>query len=197
MRATPAAARMILAAAFCLAAAACAPAARAQQYCCEEADPPSYPHEPHFVLARRTSEQTSESSFKLSDGDVIRVRRRPTAWRPTRTESELPPLLIRFVLNTGPEVEWWKGLTVYRHESPGPQHPRGRWLKVRHVSVNHSNSYAGSVDVHVKDLRGGVVLVFEKAKALGAHTPMHGMLLTEADSHLAGETIYFEWQKDR
>lgn len=173
-----------------------APAPRAQQYCCEEAEPPAYPHEPQFVLAPRTSERLFESDFKLSDGDLFRVQRRPTQWLPTRTEGELPPLLIRFVLGKGEEVKWWKGLTVYRHELPSTQHPRGRWLRVRQVSVEGVGNYGGQVDVHVNDLRGGVVLVFEKAKFLGAHTPMHGMLLTEADSHLAGETIYFNWVKD-
>lgn len=186
-------ARLLLAAVLSL---SLAPAGRAEQYCCEEAEPPSYPREPQFVLAKRTSERSFESVFKLSDGDVFHVRRRPTAWRPTRTEGELPPLLIRFVLDRGPEAKWWKGLTVYRHEPPSPQHPRGRWLKVKHVSLESGSSYSGSVNIHVNDLRGGVILVFEKAKTFGAHTPMHGMLLTEADSHLAGETIYFKWVKD-
>ena len=189
-------ARIFAALVFAAAAFSLAPAAGAQEYCCKEADPPPYPHEPQFVLARRTSEQTFETVFKLSDGDVIRVTRRPTRWPTMRTEDELTPLWIRFVLSTGRDVSWWKGLTVYRHNPPTPRDPRGRWVGVGHVSLDRSNAYGGFVDIQVKDLRGGVILVFEKAKALGAHTPMHGMLLTEADAHLAGETIYFQWEKD-
>jgi hypothetical protein len=51
-------------------------------------------------------------------------------------------------------------------------------------------------DTHAGQLRGGAALVFEKAKAFGARTPMHGMLLAEADGHLAGEAITFAWEKD-
>ena len=183
-------------AALALAVAAGAPAASGRQQ--EEASPPSYPHEGHFVLGRRTTEGRSESVFKLSDGDVIRVQRRPTRWRPLRTEGELPPLLIRFILDTAPDVTWWKGITVYQHELPSaPHRPRGRWVKLGQLSLEGSTGNTSSLDIHVSQLRGGVALVFEKAKALGAHTPMHGMLLTEADGHLAGETIRFVWEKDR
>ena len=186
---------LILGGAFCLALVV-SPSPRAALAQQEEADPPPYPHEENFVLARRTSEERSETVFKLSDGDVIRVERRPTRWRPLRTEAELPPLNIKFVLHTSAEVKWWKGLTVYQNELPTASHPRGRWLKLAHVFVEDRYSRGRSVEIHVNQLRGGVVLVFEKAKAFGAHTPMHGMLLTEADGHLAGETITFFWEKD-
>jgi hypothetical protein len=196
MKAWPKLCASVLGGAFflTLVASPCSRVSLAQQ---EEAAPPSYPHEDNFVLPRRTTEESSESVFKLSDGDVIRVKRRPTRWRPTRTESELPPMKIRFVLDTAPQVKWWKGLTVYQNELPTRYNPRGVWLKLGHVFVEDRYSHGRSLEIHVNQLRGGVVLVFEKAKAFGAHTPMHGMLLTEAEGHLAGETIYFTWEKDQ
>jgi hypothetical protein len=94
-------------------------------------------------------------------------------------------------------VKWWKGITVYKNELPTPDRPNGRWVRLGQVSI--SDNRHGSdmyLEVPMDKLRGGVVLVFEKAKALGAHTPVHGMLLTEANDDLAGQKITFTWDKD-
>ena len=194
--------RRIIAAAFCLVIAALlSPPGSAQDYESkvfqnEEAVPPAYPREDNFRLGRYGTASDRKRVFQLSDGDVIRIDRRPTRWLPERTGGELPPLLIRFRLDTLHEVTWWKGITIYKNELPSAEHPRGRWLKLAHLSLEGKYDNAPSFDLHVSQLRGGVVRVFEKAKALGAHTPVHGLLLDETNDDLAGQLVTFVWEKD-
>ena len=189
--------RWILAASLCL---AFAPAPRAQQigteiFHNEEAAPPAYPRE-DFRLGTYGTESDRKREFKLSDGDVIRVERRPTHWLPERTEGELPPLMVRIRLDTPHEVTWWKGITIYKNELPSAEHPRGRWLKLAQLSLEGKYDNQPSYEFHVSQLRGGIVLVFEKAKAFGAHTPMHGLLLDETNGDLAGQIVTFVWERD-
>ena len=187
--------RWILAAACCLTFAASARAQDTHIYQNEEAAPPAYPREDNFRLGRYGTESDRKREFKLSDGDVIRVERRPTRWRPEHTD-DLPPLLVEIRLDTPHEVTWWKGITIYKNELPSAEHPRGRWLKLAHLSLEGTYDNEPSYRFHVSQLRGGIVLVFEKAKAFGAHTPMHGLLLDETNGDLAGQTVTFVWEKD-
>jgi len=197
MKVTSTVARVFLASvALCLALAATSPllATRAQQY--EEAAPPSYPKEDNFSLGRYGTASGRQSVFKLSDGDEIRIERQPWAWGSVRPNGQPSPWFV-LELRTSRRVKWWKAITVYKNELPTMEHPKGRWVRLGHVSVaDNMTSVESYLDVSMSQLRGGLVLVFEKAKALGVHTPVHGMLLTEANGDLAGQRLIFTWDKD-
>jgi hypothetical protein len=181
--------------AFCLALPATPRvlATRAQQY--EEAAPPSYPKEDNFFLGRYGMASGRQTVFKLSDGDEILLERQVRAWAARPTGQPSPWFVLE--LRTSRRVKWWKAITVYKNELPTPEHPKGRWLRLGHVSVtDNMTSVESYLNVSMSQLRGGLVLVFEKAKAFGAHTPVHGMLLTEANDDLAGQRLIFTWDKD-
>jgi hypothetical protein len=176
-----------------LAATPCVLATRAQQY--EEAAPPSYPREDNFFLGRYGAESGRQSVFKLSDGDEILLERQARAWAVRPTGQPSPWFVLE--LRTSRRVKWWKAITVYKNELPTPEHPKGRWVRLGHVSVTDNMTTVESyLNMSMGQLRGGLVLVFEKAKAFGVHTPVHGMLLTEANYDLAGQRLIFTWDKD-
>ncbi|MFL6231041.1 MAG: hypothetical protein ACJ741_19875 [Pyrinomonadaceae bacterium] len=191
--------RWILAAAFCLMLAASARAqeseSRVLYFNNEEAAPPAYPREDSFRLGRYGTESDRKREFKLSDGDVIRVERRPMNPRSERTH-EAPSPWVEIVLDTPHEVTWWKGITIYKNELPSAEHPRGRWLKLAQLNLAGRFDNTPIYQLPASQLRGGIVLVFEKAKALGVHTPMHGLLLDETNDDLTGQIITFVWEKD-
>src|SRR3954467_2244683 len=106
-------ARLILACAVmavALVAPPCAPIVRAQR---EEALP-AFSSENRILLERYTGAwgpgNVVTQRFRLSDGDHIIVSRRPDA---------LPRDRVEFVLETGPRVTWWKGLSIYKNEERG------------------------------------------------------------------------------
>lgn len=186
MRSTSTIARMVIAAALCLALAATpsAPAARAQQ----EASLPSFASENIIRLDRYTGEWGRGSivtqRFRLSDGDDIIVSRKPNAVARDRVE---------FVLETGPRVTWWKGISLYKNDE---RNGRIVTYKLNHVQAQDDDHGPKTLQLRLDQLPWGVVLSFEKAKALGAHTPMYGLQLFETDDDLAGQRITFRWEKD-
>jgi hypothetical protein len=188
MKATPNIARTILAsAALCLllAAAPRLPSARAQQ----EVSMPSFTRENRIYLNRYTGEWGRGSvvtqRFRLSDGDEIIVSRRPDA---------VPRDRVEFVLETGPRVTWWKGISIYKNEE---RSGRAVTYKLAHVKTQDDDRGPKTLQLRMDQLPWGVVLSFEKAKAFGAHTPMYGLHLFETDDDLAGQRITFRWEKDR
>jgi hypothetical protein len=197
IKVTSTVARLILAsAALCLALAGTPPALATRSLQYQEAAPPSYPREDNFFLGRYGTASGRQSVFKLSDGDEILIERQPRAWASARSTGQPSPWFI-LELRTSRRVKWWKAITVYKNELPTPEHPQGRWLRLGHVSVtDNMTSVESYLEVSMGQLRGGLVLVFEKAKAFGAHTPVHGMLLTEANDDLAGQRLIFTWDKD-
>ena len=188
MRATSNTARVIFAsAALCLALAAlpAAPAARAQQ----EASMPSFTQENRLHLDRYTGAWGSGNivtqRFHLSDGDDIIVSRKPNAVARDRVE---------FVLETGPRVTWWKGISLYKNDE---RNGRAVTYRLGHVQTQDDDRGPKTLTLRMDQLPWGVVLSFEKAKAFGAHTPMYGLELFETDDDLAGQRITFRWEKDR
>ena len=187
MKATATIARMILAsAALCLALAGPpgVPPARAQQ----EASMPSFARENRIYLDRYTGEWGRGSivtqRFRLSDGDDIIVSRKPNA---------VPRDRVEFVLETGPRVTWWKGITLYKNDE---RNGRAVTYKLGHVQTQDDDHGPKTLSLRMDQLPWGVVLSFEKAKAFGAHTPMYGLHLFETDDDLAGQRITFRWEKD-
>ncbi|MFL6231040.1 MAG: hypothetical protein ACJ741_19870 [Pyrinomonadaceae bacterium] len=169
-------------AAICLALVA---ATRAQQ---REEALPAFASENIIRLDRYTGQWGAGNivtqRFRLSDGDQIIVSRRPGA---------VPRDRVEFVLEAGPRVTWWKGITLYKHEERG-----GKIVTYRldHVQTQDNDRGPKTLRLRMDQLPWGVVLSFEKAKALGAHTPMYGLQLFETDDDLAGQRITFRWEED-
>ncbi|MFN2480139.1 MAG: hypothetical protein ABR554_01470 [Pyrinomonadaceae bacterium] len=188
MKATSTAARIILASAavaLVLGAAPGAAPARAQR----EEGLPSFKQENILRLDRYTGQwgagNVVTQRFRLSDGDDIIVSRKPNAVARDRVE---------FVLETGPRVTWWKGISVYKNDD---RNGRVVTFKLDHVHTQDNDHGPKTFQLRMDQLPWGVVLSFEKAKALGAHTPMYGLQLFETDDDLAGQRITFRWEKDR
>lgn len=120
----------------------------------------------------------------LSDGDAIHVSRRRDAVGRDKVE---------IVLETGPRVSWWKGITLYRKIASGPG--AGKWRRVQHVFTQDENRRSAVITVNVSEL-GGTALSLEKAKAFGAHTPIYVIHLDGQRDDLAGQRITFRWEKD-
>src|SRR5215213_1143083 len=112
--------------------------------------------------------------LSLSDGDKLIVSRKPNA---------VPHDRVEFVLETGPRVMWWKGISLYKHEERG-----GKLVtyKLNHVHTQDADHGPKSLILRMDQLPWGVVVSFEKAKAFGAHRPMYGLFLYETDDDLAG-----------
>jgi hypothetical protein len=173
------------AAGLALAALPGAPAASAQR----EEKVPSFTQENMLSLDRYTGEHGPGNivtqRFRLSDGDDIIVSRRPGA---------VPRDRVEFVLEAGPRVTWWKGVTLYKNDERGG---RAVTYRLDHVHTQDDDRGPKTLSLRMDQLPWGVVLSFEKAKAFGAHTPMYGLFLFETQDDLAGQRITFRWEKDR
>lgn len=163
-----------------------AAAARAQ----EVVDLPAFEVKNILTLERYTGEGRSGNFVaqifrNLSDGDDIWVSRQPDAVARDR---------VRILLVPGARVTWWKGITFYKRITSGRD--AGKWRRLEHVSVENTNGVSRAITLEINQL-DGVALSFEKAKALGAHTPMYVMYLETRRADLAGQQVTFRWEKDR
>ena len=188
MKATSTIARMILAPALCLTLLVVPSSIVTTSHAQEEVSLPSFPREDNFYLGRYGTEDGRQSVFRLTDGDNIWLTRQPN--KVPRTKFEI------VLIASNPPVSWWKGITVYKGLLEGRRRGGG-WVKLGHISTEGRDSGPKSMTIAMDQLPGGVVLVFEKAKAFGVHTPMHGLFLNETQDDLAGQRIIFRWATDR
>ncbi|MFL6231356.1 MAG: hypothetical protein ACJ741_21485 [Pyrinomonadaceae bacterium] len=134
----------------------------------------------------RAPQQTGESAlcYRLSDGDIITLRKEPRAVASDQ---------IEFVLETPLNVTWWKGLTLahqtYRSE--------GETRAIQSVFTENESHRSHSIIVRAYDQLAptGYMLVFSKAKALGAHTEMYRLPVGDT-RYLRGYRLTFTWDKD-
>jgi len=154
----------------------------------EERMPP-FTQENMIYLNRYTGEWSrgniTTQRFRLSDGDDIIVSRQPNA---------VPRDSVEFVLETGPRVTWWKGLSLYKNDL---RNGKVVTFKLDHVQTQDNDHGPKTLRLRMDQLPWGVVISFEKAKAFGAHTPMYGLHFFETDDDIAGQRITFRWEKDR
>lgn len=180
--------RLLLASALCLTLLAAPSSTLTTALAQDEVSLPSFPREDNFYLGRFGTEDGRQSVFRLSDGDHIWLTRQPD--KVPRTKFEI------VLANNPPQVTWWKGITVYK-ALPRGRAGGGGWVKLGHIFTQDNDRGSRSMTIAMDQLPGGVVLVFEKAKAFGAHTPMHGIHLNETQDDLAGQRIIFRWAKDK
>lgn len=127
---------------------------------------------------------TTQIFRDLSDKDHIWISRTPNAVSRDK---------VRILMVPGGRVSWWKGITVYKKISTGRD--AGKWRRLQHVSVENTNGASRPITLDINQL-DGVALSFEKAKALGAHTPMYVFHLDAGRSDLAGQQVLFRWERD-
>ena len=158
-------------------------AARAQN----AVDLPAFNRENTLTLERYDGSRgtiTTQILRDLSDKDHIWISRTPNA---------VPRDKVRILLVPGARVTWWKGITVYKKITSGSD--AGKWQRLRHVSVENTTGVSSPITLDISQL-DGVALSFEKAKVLGAHTPMYVFHLDSGRSDLAGQQVLFRWEKD-
>jgi hypothetical protein len=149
--------------------------------------------------------------YRLSDRDVIKVgvtysfwvdeRNKAVSWavreRSFPGESHDVPLdKVEIVLVSGQGVTWWKGITAFKNaplRRPGAA--RENWVRLEHIATQDDEHGPKSMLLTAADLRDGLKLSFEKAKAFGAHTPMYTFNVPNL-TRLGGHRITFTWERD-
>ena len=149
--------------------------------------------------------------YRLSDRDVIRVRvtysfsadasQRLVSWAvresaPEGGARDVPRDKVEISLVSGPGVTWWKGITAFRNAPlGGPGSPTENWVRIGHVDTQDDDHGPDSLVLGVADLRDGLMLSFEKAKAFGAHAPVYSFKVPDL-AKLGGHRITFTWERD-
>lgn len=124
--------------------------------------------------------------YRLSDRDVIRV---------TVQRNAVASDTVQIVLKTGQNVTWWKGITAFKNAPlRRPGSPRSNWVRLANIDTQ-DDDHVDEAPLRVIDLRDGLLLSFEKAKAFGAHTPMYTFNVPNPRS-LGGQRITFTWERD-
>lgn len=144
----------------------------------------------------------SPERYRLSDDDIIRIK---------VEERAVPKDEVEFVLVSDLNVTWWKGLEVIYYAPPRPGlRFTLPWEDPQRAILN--SLYTQDVDHGPKSMRVRTsalkerphALVFLKAKAFGAHTPMYFFQLYQPTAEgwqpdttkLGGRRITFIWEKD-
>jgi len=138
----------------------------------------------------------SESSFRRDGGDLDRFRLKDNDVIHLKME-KVPELKdkVEIVLNSSSNVTWWKGITVFKGLTDVSN--RQKEVRFRHIDTQ-DDDHNDSVIMNVSDLGNFSYLTFEKAKALGAHTPMYRFDLKgrEKNFKYAGYRLTFTWERD-
>jgi len=153
----------------------------------------------------RRNATDSPESYRLYDDDIIMMK---------VEERAVPKDEVEFVLESGLNVSWWKGIEVvyWAPPRPGPlpisftfpwDAPSRAILNSLYTQDADHGPKAMRVRLDALDARPHTLL-FLKAKTLGAHTPMYYLPLYQptgtrwrADAaRLAGKRITFTWEKD-
>ena len=93
-------------------------------------------------------------------------------------------------------MTWWKGITAFKNAPlRRPGSPRENWVRLAHVDTQDDDHGPDKMLLNVNDLRDGLKLSFEKAKAFGAHTPMYTFNVPNPRS-LGGHRLTFTWERD-
>ncbi len=144
--------------------------------------------------------------YRLSDRDVITVNvsnnfsnpssRDLVSWATRDYAHPVPYDKVEIVLVSGRNVTWWKGITAFKNaplRRPGA--PRENWVRLEHLATQDDEHGPKSMLLTAVDLRDGLMLSFEKAKAFGAHTPMYSFKVPNLNN-LGGHRITFTWAID-
>ena len=155
---------------------------------------------------RRSASDPAES-YRLYDKDIIMIK---------TEERAVPKDEVEFVMESGLNVTWWKGIEIvyWSPERPGPlpisfilpwDAPTRAILNSLYTQDADHGPKSMRVKLNALDARPHT-LVFLKAKAFGAHTPMYYLPLYQrtrtspywkADTaRLAGKRISFTWEAD-
>lgn len=105
---------------------------------------------------------------------------------------------VEIVLAASSNVRWWKGITIFKGIA-APQAAYGvRYVRFKHIDTQDDDKSESSGVIRVSDLGDSSRLVFEKAKAFGAHTEMYGFSLVDKDNKFkyAGMRLTFTWERD-
>jgi hypothetical protein len=156
-----------------------------------------------LVSASFMREGNDFDRYRLSDRDVIRITEYAGALaRPSnprggvRITSDVPNDKVEIVLVSGQNVTWWKGITAFKNAPlRRPGSPRENWVRLAHVDTQDDDHGPDKMLLNVADLRDGLKLSFEKAKAFGAHTPMYTFNVPNPQQ-LGGARITFTWERD-
>jgi hypothetical protein len=111
----------------------------------------------------------------LPDGDFIDLTIIPP------NSSGLPGNLIEVVLQSGPEITWWKAINI---------HSSGSDTEI----WNQDDTKSASVQLNADQFRNARWIEFKKAKTLGIHTGMYD--LKQLDHIQPGSRVIFNWVKD-
>ena len=93
-------------------------------------------------------------------------------------------------------VIWWKGITAFKNAPLCHQgSPQENWVRLVHIDTQDDDHGPDKMLLNVIELRDGLKLSFEKAKAFGAHTPVYSFNVPGA-RRLGGSRITFTWERD-
>ena len=143
--------------------------------------------------------------YRLSDRDVIGAALHTISSHPYRGPRQVDANgittgvqsnQVEIVLVSGSNVTWWKGITAFKNAPlRRPGSPRENWVRLAHVDTQDDDHGPDKMVLNVDDLRDGLKLSFEKAKAFGAHTPMYFFNVPNPQQ-LGGSRITFTWERD-
>ncbi len=106
---------------------------------------------------------------------------------------------VEIILAASSNVRWWKGITIFKGIA-APQAAYGvKYVRYRHIDTQDDDKSESSGVINVSDLGDFSKLVFEKAKAFGAHTEMYQFSLMDKDTKkfkYAGMRLTFTWERD-
>jgi hypothetical protein len=138
--------------------------------------------------------------YRLSDRDVIKkeITIGNVSYRRGRIQIDavVPRDEVEIVLVSGQNITWWKGITAFKNAPlRRPNTPRENWVRLQHVATQDDEHGPTTMRLKVRDLRDGLMLSFEKAKAFGVHTPMYQFKVPNPSS-LGGLRLIFSWERD-
>jgi hypothetical protein len=127
-----------------------------------------------FPLGCSWNAMAPGSSHKLPDGDIIEA---------TVTLDAVDRSVVEFVLETGPRVDFWKGLRV-------PDGEGNSWL----IEAERGKDFEDRVSLWADQVHNGQELIFHKAKFLGSHRVVYR--LGGIGDIAPGSRVTFRWLRD-
>lgn len=132
------------------------------------------------------------NTYRLSDGDVIMIT--------VEKDRGIAADQIEIVLNTDPNVTWWKSIIV-KEPTTKPDGSYGGDRTVNSISTQDDDHGPKAMRLNLAEVTDiGSMLVFAKGKFLGVHTEMYqydfGRDNPDYLDDLKGKRLIFTWQKD-